>query len=177
MSTELMSMEVDLNMSSVVVDVPVVVGPKSNKRRINFLTSKVAELQSELLELEALEEEYEAFRSSKVTKRTKGRPQAKKAVEEEVDLFANLVKEVVSSAEGANEIGANEIGATVSRATDVSATVSRATDVSGENNNNNGSEIEASVTPVTLKPAPAKKEKASKEKKEKPVKHVLTEDY
>ena len=92
-----MSMEVDLNMSSVVVV------PKSNKRRINFLLSKIAELQEEHRNLEALEEEYEAFRSSKVTKRTKGRPQAKKTVEEEVDLFANLVKEVVSSSSECNE--------------------------------------------------------------------------
>ena len=105
-----MSMEV----VPVVVDVVV---PKSNKRRINFLLSKVEELSSELRSLEALEEEYEAFRSSKVTKRTKGRPQAKKVEEDEVDLFANLVKEVVSSAEGATVSG-NEIG---------------------ENNNNDGS--------------------------------------
>ena len=140
-------MSVELNMSSSVVV------PKSNKRRINFLLSKIAELQSEQRNLEALEEEYEAFRSSKVTKRTKGRPQAKKTVEEEVDLFANLVKEVVSSAEGATVSG-NEIG---------------------ENNNKDGSievpVVSEAATAKPAKPATAKKEKVSKEKK-----HVLSEE-
>lgn len=70
---------------------------KSNKRRINFLLSKILELQEELKSLEAAEEAFEASRSRNVTKRSKGRPQAKKEQEAEVDLFANLVKEVVSS--------------------------------------------------------------------------------
>jgi len=146
---------ISFEMSSVV---DVVVGPKSNKRRINFLTSKIEELSSELLQLEALEEEFEAFRSSKVTKRTKGRPQAKKVVEDEVDLFANLVKEVVSSSEDNNNDGSSEVPVVSKPET---------------------------AEPV---PAPAKKEKVVKEKvvkekvvkekvvKEKPVKHVLTEE-
>jgi len=145
-----------VEMSSVVV-------PKSNKRRINFLLSKVQELSSELRSLETLEEEYEAFRSSKVTKRTKGRPQAKKAVEEEVDLFANLVKEVVSSA--------NEIEGAGNEIEDAT--------VSGENNNNDVSEASVEV-PVVSEPAPvsvtSKKEKVVKEKVVKPLKHVLTEE-
>ena len=93
MSEVSMNMQVDVNM-------PMPVALKSNKRRINFLTTKIAELTSELQTLESQEEAYEAQRSSKVTKRTKGRPQAKKDQVEEVDLFANLVKEVVST-EGA----------------------------------------------------------------------------
>ena len=70
---------------------------KSNKRRLNFVLSKIAELQAEQRSLEVAEEAFEASRSRNVTKRSKGRPQAKKEVAEEVDLFANLVKEVVSS--------------------------------------------------------------------------------
>lgn len=88
--------EVVMN-SEAVMNVQEVVALKSNKRRINFLLSKILELQEELKSLEAAEEAFEASRSRNVTKRSKGRPQAKKEQEAEVDLFANLVKEVVSS--------------------------------------------------------------------------------
>ena len=96
-SVEVNMSSVELNMSSSVVNEVVL---KSNKRRLNFLLSKIAELQEELVKVSAAEEAFEAQRSSKVTKRSKGRPQANKEQVEEVDLFANLVKEVVS-AEGA----------------------------------------------------------------------------
>jgi len=107
---------------------------KSNKRRINFLTAKIAELSAELVVLESQEEAFEASRSQNVTKRNKGRPQSKKSEEAEVDLFANLVKEVVSS------------------------------------------ECEVVSSSVETPVVPAKNEKVSKEKKEKPVKHVLSEE-
>ena len=86
-------------MNEVVMNEVVVneVALKSNKRRLNFVLSKIAELQAEQRSLEVAEEAFEASRSRNVTKRSKGRPQAKKEVAEEVDLFANLVKEVVSS--------------------------------------------------------------------------------
>ena len=85
-----------------------VVALKSNKRRLNFLLSKILELQGELKSLEASEEAFEASRSRNVTKRSKGRPQAKKDQETEVDLFANLVKEVVSVAEGDAVVSSEE---------------------------------------------------------------------
>ena len=107
---------------------------KSNKRRIKFLLSKIQELSSELRELEAREEELEAQKRSKVIKRSKGRPQTKKEQVEEVDLFANLVKEVVSSAFGAFEC-ANEIESTV---------VSSSSD--------NGSIVESPVVSKKVKP-------------------------
>jgi hypothetical protein len=138
-----------------------VVALKSNKRRINFLLSKIAELQEELRSVEVAEEAFEASRSRNVTKRSKGRPQAKKdQVTEEVDLFANLVKEVVSSsvAEGDAVVSSEEAV--------VDAVVSSE---------------EAVVDAVVEKPV-TKKEKVSKEKKEKkekvlkPIKHVLSEE-
>ena len=46
-----------------------VVALKSNKRRLNFLLSKILELQGELKSLEASEEAFEASRSRNVTKR------------------------------------------------------------------------------------------------------------
>jgi hypothetical protein len=131
-----------------------VVALKSNKRRINFLLSKIAELQEELRSVEVAEEAFEASRSRNVTKRSKGRPQAKKdQVTEEVDLFANLVKEVVSSSVAEGDAVVDAV-------------------VSSE---------EAVVDAVVEKPV-TKKEKVSKEKKEKkekvlkPIKHVLSEE-
>ena len=135
----------------VVMNVQEVVALKSNKRRINFLLSKILELQGELKSLEASEEAFEASRSRNVTKRSKGRPQAKKEqVTEEVDLFANLVKEMVSVAEGDAVVSSEEAV--------VDAVVEK---------------------PVTKKEKVSKPVAEKKEKKEKvlkPLKHVLTEE-
>ena len=145
------SQVVEVNVSEVVMNSEVKeVALKSNKRRLNFVLSKIAELQEELKSLEVAEEAFEASRSRNVTKRSKGRPQAKKEQDAEVDLFANLVKEVVSSnAEGVDTVVADTV---------VADTV-------------------VASKPATQKPV---KEKVVKEKvvKEKVVKekHVLSEE-